>query len=354
MRTLFVLLILPALAGSVHSQQIISIKWDHGKATGIVLPLKVAGTRDLAVTVSGSETKMIGRLETREDSISFIPVWPFTAGMAYEVKTGDRLVGQFSIPEHAHLVVPQAAIYPSTDSLPGNLLKFYFVFSQPMETGKSYDMITLIDDNGDTLSGTFLELRPELWNADQTRFTLWLDPGRIKRGLTPNEMMGPPLEYGRRFTLIVSSHWKDAEGTAMETPATKAFFVTGGDRRRPDPGTWVLSLPSVGAREPLVIDFKEPLDYSLALDAIGIFQGGHKIDGTSALSDTERRLLFTPSALWKAGSYEVRIQRRLEDLAGNNLDRLFDTDLEQPKPQLLGDRISFELQHQVRGNPDND
>ena len=43
-------------------------------------------------------------------------------------------------------------------------------------------------------AGTFLDLQPELWNAEGTVLTLWLDPGRIKRDLIPNKELGIPLK----------------------------------------------------------------------------------------------------------------------------------------------------------------
>ncbi len=41
----------------------------------------------------------------------------------------------------------------------------------------------------------------------------------------------------------------------------------------------------------------------------------------------ERAFLFYASESWKAGEYNLRIEGRLEDLAGNNLNRPFDKDL---------------------------
>ena len=37
------------------------------------------------------------------------------------------------------------------------------------------------------MKSIFLELENELWNPEHTQLTLWLDPGRIKRDLIPNQ-----------------------------------------------------------------------------------------------------------------------------------------------------------------------
>ena len=38
-------------------------------------------------------------------------------------------------------------------------------------------------------------------------------------------------------------------------------------------------------------------------------------------------LVFTPKRQWLSGYYTLEIEPRLEDVAGNNLERLFDKDL---------------------------
>jgi hypothetical protein len=47
---------------------------------------------------------------------------------------------------------------------------------------------------------------------DMTRLTLFIDPGRIKRGVAPLEEIGPALHAGKRYTLEIDSGWHDASG----------------------------------------------------------------------------------------------------------------------------------------------
>jgi len=41
----------------------------------------------------------------------------------------------------------------------------------------------------------------------------------------------------------------------------------------------------------------------------------------------ETQLVFTPALPWKSGHYSITVMSILEDLAGNNLNHLFDVDL---------------------------
>ena len=54
---------------------------------------------------------------------------------------------------------------------------------------------------------------------------------------------------------------------------------------------------------------------------------GNVVNGVIEIEAKETILHFTPSAAWSAGDYTLEIESRLEDLAGNNLNRLFDKDL---------------------------
>src|SRR5207302_1594426 len=94
-------------------------------------------------------------------------------------------------------------VYPTADVLPENQLKFYLHFSAPMSRGEAYRRVHLIGEDGKEVETPFLELEEELWDGEGTRFTLFFHPGRVKRGLKPREEVGPTLEEGKRYTLVV-------------------------------------------------------------------------------------------------------------------------------------------------------
>jgi hypothetical protein len=206
----------------------------------------------------------------------------------------------------------------------------YVQFSAPMVEGQSLKHVQLLNKKGDTLSGIFLELQPELWNADGTMLTLWLDPGRIKRDLIPNKLMGNPLRQGEEYTLRVSDQWKSKDGLTLDQSYSKSFVVGKRDEATPNIDQWSLHPAKAGTRDPLSIHFPEPLDYSLIQSAISILGDDRKmVSGQIEIFEEEKGIAFTPANPWQTGEYIAHVQSRLEDLSGNNLLRPFDRDLKK-------------------------
>ena len=116
-------------------------------------------------------------------------------------------------------------VYPTADVLPSNLLRLYIVFSAPMSRGEAAAHIHVEDDKGKVLPDELLPGQ-ELWDPSFRRLTMTFDPGRIKRGLTSNRTIGPPITEGRHYKLVVDRNWPDARGVPMVQGFTKSF--TGG------------------------------------------------------------------------------------------------------------------------------
>src|SRR4051794_22725144 len=121
-------------------------------------------------------------------AIVFTARFPAEPGVTYaaEYRAPDAQPIRQTFALSARALGPHATITrvsPSGDVLPENLLKFYIEFSAPMGRGESYEHIHLLDDRGKPLDLPFLELGEELWDPTGTRFTLFFDPGRIKKGL---------------------------------------------------------------------------------------------------------------------------------------------------------------------------
>ena len=81
-----------------------------------------------------------------------------------------------------------------------------------MSRGKAYRRVHLLDADGKEVDRAFLELGEELSAPDGKRFTLLIDPGRIKRGLKPRKDLGPVLEQGRltRSSLTANGRMRTA------------------------------------------------------------------------------------------------------------------------------------------------
>jgi hypothetical protein len=238
-------------------------------------------------------------------------------------------------------------VYPTADTLPENLLKFYVHFTAPMSRGNIYDYIRLRDENGKDVELPFLEIDEELWDTTMTRLTLIIDPGRIKRGVLPLEEIGPALEAGKSYKLVIGSEWRDGDGNPLKESYQKAFKVASPDREPPDPAQWKIQAPQAGAREALAIIFPEPMEHALAQRLIRVTgESGELVGGKVSLEDHERRWKFTPNNVWRHGRYQIIIQTTLEDLAGNNIGKPFEVDLFEGVERRLSTtsvKLSFEI-----------
>jgi hypothetical protein len=203
----------------------------------------------------------------------------------------------------------------------------YIHFSAPMGRRGGLEHVHLLDEDGDEVRGPFLPLDADFWNDDRTRYTVFFDPGRVKQGLTPREEMGPSLEAGREYTLVVDAAWLDGDGLPLREAFRRTFRVGPADERPLDPDAWRIAPPKAGTRDAVVVTFPEPLDHGLLLRAMGVASGlGVPIDGDVGVEAHETRWLFTPADPWPAGEHQLVVLSILEDLAGNRIGRAFEVD----------------------------
>ena len=328
-----------------------TFQWEGTKAVAIIIPQRFVSTvpKDsvnelLHLRLAKSDQPVIGDYFFEDDKVIFKPIIPFTRGLSYKVYVRNVPVHELKVEPVNSPAVPEiVAVYPALDTLPENLLKFYIKFSKPMQEGNAFDHIHLIRNDDDTLSSVFPDL--ELWNNERTLLTLWLDPGRIKRNLQPNKVLGPPLNKGSRYQLVINKHWQDAEGMLLKQNFTRNFFTGLRDSVSPDVEAWTIDLPKSKTKEQLVISFQESLDHVLVENTLSITDlTGNEIKGKFLANDYGTKAFFIPDDEWEPGIYQLQIESRLEDLAGNNLDRLFDTDLSQkPKGSKETYRRQFEI-----------
>ncbi len=274
---------------------------------------------------------VLGAYSFSENKLYFAPRFSFNQDLTYTAILFKKDTIEFSLPVKQNRPISKVeAIFPSVDTLPANLLKMYLYFSHPMRQGEAYQNILLTNEEGTKVFEPFLELIPELWDSERKRLTLWFDPGRVKRALGPNTSMGTPLEKGKRYTLRILNKWKDAFGQEMEHDFIKQFYVGEDDRHELSLADWTIFAPKPATKKPLKINFGEALDHAVALKSFQILDAfGKEIKGAISLNDNDMMLSFSPSSDWKSGDYRIQVDAILEDLAGNNLNRLFDRDLEK-------------------------
>ena len=184
--------------------------------------------------------------------------------------------------------------------------------------------VSLLDERGQRVVDPFLPVDGELWNADRTRYTVFFDPGRQKRGILPNREMGPSLEAGRKYTLVIDREWVDGNGNPLRESYTKSFHVTASALAPLDPKAWKIIPPHEGTRDPVSVTFPGPLDHGLLTRAVGVRRNGAPVLGDVRVEANETRWTMTPNEPWSPGSYTVIALGILEDLAGNRIGRAFE------------------------------
>jgi hypothetical protein len=280
---------------------------------------------------SGSVPPMLGSYAVENGSLVFRPAFPLASGVRYRAvfhpPAGPAIERIFDGP--LKQTIPTArveSVYPSGALLPSNLLRLYVYFSAPMTQGEASRCMHLLDEKGKDLPGVFLP-GEELWDPQSKRLTMTFDPGRIKRGLTSNVAMGPPIVEGQRYTIVIDRVWPDAHGVPMVESYRRSFRGGPAQRTKPDPAQWRVAVPVGGTSSALSVIFPAPMNYVLLKRMIEVVRDARVVDGSVAIDQGETRWLFTPRDPWKPGDYRLVIDTALEDLAGNSIAHAFDIDV---------------------------
>jgi hypothetical protein len=284
---------------------------------------------------AASATPIAGQYVVDGDALHFTPVFPFDPGRKYQARYvgAEFFSGESSQPADAIVALPAAAaaepvrvtgIFPSSDQVPENQLRLYIHFSGPMGRRGALEHVSLLDERGKRVVDPFLPVDGELWNADRTRYTVFFDPGRQKRGILPNREMGPSLEAGRKYTLVIDRAWVDGNGNPLRESYTKSFHVTPPALAPLDPKTWKIIPPRHGTRDAVSVTFPGPLDHGLLTRAVGVRRNGAPVVGDVRVDANETRWTMTPSEPWSPGDYTLIALGILEDLAGNRIGRAFE------------------------------
>ncbi len=293
---------------------------------------------------------LLGTYHLSGDVLRFDPRFPIEPGLRYRAtfdpsgQSRSRMTAELSIDRSSSGPAARvSAVYPTPDVLPENLLRFYLHFTAPMSRGAAYRHIRLLDASGHPIADPFLELEEELWSPDGRRFTLLIDPGRIKRGLKPREEVGPVLQSGRSYVLAIDPGWPDAEGRPLASGLRKAFRAGPPDETSPDPKTWKIQPPEAGRRDALEVRFPDPLDQALLGRLIAVRDASDRpVAGSIEIGSGETTWRFRPEKPWQAGSYRLVVGTELEDVAGNSVARPFEVDEVGPiTRRIVGDTVAI-------------
>ena len=214
------------------------------------------------------------------------------------------------------------AFYPKADTLPANVLRLYLDFSAPMGLENPYNFIQVLDGEGVKLEDPFVEIPEGLWSPDRKRLTLFLHPGRIKRGVGPHVSKGEVFEVGRSYTLHVSLGENE-----MLAPFQKTFVISPPIRSAIDVHKWNIIPPKLHSQEALQLLPDRMLDAALSQRLLSIRDAvDHIVPGTFSYSADSKYVQFLPDTPWSATSYRLEIDHRLEDVCGNTPTRAFDVE----------------------------
>jgi hypothetical protein len=319
----------------------ISIQFEAGafKVSGWPAPstAPAKGWASLFVVYAGAGDvpPLQGTYATESGSLVFHPSWPTAPGVHYRAvfrppSGGAPIEKTFDGPPRpTNRIARVEQVYPSGEVWPSNQLRLYIYFSAPMSRGEAARHIHVLDADGNDLYGSHAVFLPgeELWDPGFRRLTMTFDPGRIKRGLTSNEKIGPPLVEGRRYTLVIDADWPDARGVPMAESFRKPF--RGGPARRipPDPKQWNVTTPKTGTEEALIVHFPTPMNYPLLQRMLQVSGANGMVQGTVSVAQQESEWRFKPQRPWMAGNYQLIVDTALEDLAGNHIGQPFDVDV---------------------------
>lgn len=282
--------------------------------------------------------KILGSYERHGDQLLFQPRYPLEHGKTYRAylitnSESDPSTADYKVPPRPPTKPGEVTkIYPTSDVLPANHLRFYIYFSRPMRGGQDiFKQIKILDARGNPVVDPWLH--DELWDEDDCLLILYIHPGRIKWGVELRELLGPALLPDREYSLVIPAEMLDADGQRLGKDHVKKFRATAEDRTRIELADLKIKAPAADSQQPLVVEFPKILDrMSLSHNLKVVDAGGQTVRGTQQIGRDGRSWSFLPSHPWQADKYSVVVDAKLEDSAGNNPLRPFDVDLRAPIP----------------------
>ncbi len=277
-----------------------------------------------------------GDYDIRGDEVRFIPHFAFDSGVLFRAILDLRPLGlpvptefqalEFSFSRDTGTAETKVChVFPSSDLLPANLLRFCVRFSGPMKRGRAQDNIQILGSDGEPIPDALYRAPVELWDRSMTCLTILLDPGRLKRGVGPNRMLGPPLKVGQQYTLAIGTGMIDVQGRPLRDPFNKSFSVSEAIRATLAIEHWKISRPVAGSHDSLELTFPRPLDWAQLWRAITVAsESGQPLGGSIDISVGETCWRFTPDEPWQARAHRVRVAPGLEDVCGNTSSGPFD------------------------------
>lgn len=351
------LLTLAAVAQPAEGPRFVESK-EHGRQVVATLPATIAGKLPLgrlnqelgesilSVSIVSADTKkagpaMLGKYERAENALTFTPRFALIPETTYRATlslNGKAATVDYRVPALANQTAPKIVkVYPTTDVLPANHLRFYIYFDRPMRGGKElFQLIQLVDDKGNVMDDPWL--MDEIWDEENNCLILYIHPGRIKWGVELRQQLGPVLFEKRNYALVIRGELSDLNGNKLGKDHVKKFRTTPEDRVRIDLAQWRLLPALPGTLEALSVTLPKPADHRGLRNCLKVTTDkGEPVTGRIEVGENEKSWRFYPEKHWQRRSYQLHIDPRLEDVAGNTPAEPFDRDLTAKKlpPQRM-------------------
>ncbi len=301
---------------------------------------------------------VLGKYVVTDDSLTFTPLFPFDPGRTYRAAFDPATIAReaglvtsvVSLPPIATTpTTVVTAVFPAAEVVPENLLRMYIQFSAPMGSGRAHDFVRLLDVTGgkeEVVEGAFLPIEADFWSPDHTRYTIILDPGRVKRGILPNRQRGRPLVAGHEYVLDIAAAWPDENRQPLKSGMRHMFRAGPVLEEAIKLSDWRIAAPRAGTRDPLVVTFAKPLDHAVVARALSVEPKGQAaINGTVSVEAGDTRWMFVPETAWRAAEYDLVAGAYLEDTQGNQIGRPFELAIDTVKDETRPDafRVAFSI-----------
>jgi hypothetical protein len=269
------------------------------------------------LSVMQGNTQIAGSLALSNDSLSltFTPTQSLAASTTYTVIVQDIANGQttplfqstFTTGSASASVAPQIVIASPQNgatSVPTNS-PVHVLFTEAM------DPSTLTSQNFIVTDETTGQPVPGMIQVDATQTSASFVPQ-------------PPYGIGRNIYVSLTSNIKDLFGNSLTGSGMQFSFTAGFGLDNQAP-TLLGTSPAVGMtgvplNSLIVAEFDSPLDVVTTTQNFQVQLNGVAISGGIALSDSNKRITFTPLGAFTPNStYTISIPSQITDIAGNSV-----------------------------------
>lgn len=208
------------------------------------------------------------------------------------------------------------------DTVPANNMLYYISFNTPMQQDQlAYKHIELIDDQGKVVDRPWRERT--FWMNDGRMMTVMVHPAKLKRGIM--ERVGVAIHENKSYTIRIGDGVRDVYNRTVSGNREIKLHAVTRDTLMPR----ILEVdasPVAGAFTDVKIKFSEMMDYGSMMSYVQIQNElGEVVPVKVSYVDQSRQWVLRPKEAWKAGSYQLKFINALMDVAGNQLNRPFET-----------------------------